>query len=98
MKTNVQVIAPNIKQAQKEARFTRKQIIGGYTQAEKPHEICVHTCLGGYMEFMCLERGIMFEENAKQIADSYAKSWGKSDNIKGICVRKHGIIIYEVAI
>lgn len=76
----------------------KKQIIDGYTQAEKPYEVCAHTCMGGYMEFMRLEHGIMFEDNAKQIADTYAKSWGKSDNIKGICVRKHGVVSYEVAI
>lgn len=98
MKTNVQVIAPNIKQAQKVVRCTRKQIIDGYMQAEKPYEVCVHTCMGGYMEFLRLEQGIMFEDNAKMVAEEYAKSWGKSDNFKGVCVRKQGIVIYEVAI
>jgi hypothetical protein len=78
--------------------MTKKQIIDGYIQAEKPYEVCAHTCMGGYMEFMRLEQGIMFEENAKQVADTYAQTWGKSNNIKGVCVRKQGIVIYEVAI
>lgn len=78
--------------------MTKKQIIDGYLQAGKPYEVCAHTCMGGYMEFMRLEQGIMFEENAKQVADAYAQTWGKSSNIKGVCVRKQGIVIYEVAI
>ncbi len=78
--------------------MTKHEVIAGYMQAEKPYEICAHTYMGGYMEFMRLEQGIMFEENAKQIADTYAQAWGKSSNIKGICVRKHGIVTYEVAI
>ena len=78
--------------------MTKEQIINGYVQAEKPYEVCAHTCLGGYMEFMCLEPGIMFEENAKEVAKQYASQWGKSSNVKGVCVRKHGVVIYEVTI
>ena len=78
--------------------MTKKQIIDGYMQAEKPYEVCAHTCMGGYMEFLPLEHNIMFQENAEACARNYARNWGKSSNIKGVCVRKQGIVIYEVAI
>lgn len=78
--------------------MTKKQVVEGYLAAEKPYEVCAHTRMGGQMEFMRLERAIMFEENAKEIANSYAKSWCKSENIKGVCVRKGYTVIYEVEI
>lgn len=78
--------------------MTKKQIIDGYMQAEKPYEVCAHTRFGGYMEFLPLERDIMSEENAKYVADTYAQGWGKSSNIKGVCVRKQGAVIYEAEI
>lgn len=78
--------------------ITNREIVAGYIAAEKPYEVCAHTNMGGYMEFMRLEHNIMFEENAKEVANNYAKTWGKSDNIKGICVRKNCTVIYEVEI
>lgn len=78
--------------------YTKQEILEGYLKAEKPYEVCVHTNMGSYMEFMRLEKNIMFEENAKQIADTYASGWTASENIKGICVRKHGVLIYEAEI
>ena len=77
---------------------TKKQIIEGYLAAEKPFEVCVHTKMGGYMEFLRLERGLMFEENAREIADSYAETFreGDTSNYKGICVRRNCTVVYEV--
>lgn len=77
--------------------MTKREIVSAYMNAEKKYEVCAHTNMGGYMEFMSLER-VMFEDNAKDIADNYAKSWGKSENIKSICVRNEGRIIYETNI
>lgn len=78
--------------------YTKQEILEGYLQAEKPYEVCAHTNMGGYMEFMPLERSIMFQENAEACARNYARNWGKSENIKSICVRKNSVIVYEVAI
>lgn len=78
--------------------MTQQEIIASYMEAEKPYEVCAHTKMGGYMEFLPLERSIMFQENAEACARNYARNWGKSDNIKSICVRKHYTIVYEVEI
>jgi len=79
--------------------MTSSEIVAGYLAAERPYDVCIHTNMGGYMEFCRLERGIMFEENAKMVADSYAetmKKGQKSESFKGICVRKNCTIVYEV--
>lgn len=81
------------------AIMSNKDILEGYINADKPFEVAAHTVLGGYMEFMILER-MMFEENAKEVAEQYASLWkkGDSENVKSVCVRKEGAIIYEVEI
>lgn len=78
--------------------MTKKQIIDGYLAAEKPFEVCAHTKMGGYMEFFTLEKNIMFEDNAKRVADEYAETWRKSgtENFRGICVRRNCTVVYEV--
>lgn len=79
------------------AIMSNKDILEGVLNADKPFEVAAHTVLGGYMEFMILER-LMFEENAKEVAKQYASQWGQSENVKSVCVRKGGVIIYEVEI
>lgn len=61
--------------------------------------VCAHTIFGGYMEFFTLEK-LASESNARMVADSYAETWRKrkSENVKSICVRKGGCIVYEVAL
>lgn len=79
-------------------KVTKKQIIEGYLAAEKPFEVCVHTKMGSYMEFLTLEKNIMFQDNAEFVADQYAETWrmGDTSNYKGICVRRNCTIVYEV--
>lgn len=77
--------------------MNNKNILEGYINADKQFEVAAHTVLGGNMEFMLLER-LMFEENAKEVAKQYASQWGESENVKSVCVRKDGVIIYEVEI
>lgn len=76
----------------------KQEIINGYIAAEKPFDVCVHTILGGYMEFFVLEKNIMFEDNAKMVAEEYAKHFKgeKSENFKGICVRKNHSVVHEI--
>ena len=80
--------------------MNKQQIITDYLAAERPYEVCIHTTMGGYMEFCKLERGIMFEDNAKMVCDSYAETMrkSKSNNFKGVCVRKNCTIVYEVTL
>ena len=77
--------------------MSNQEILEGYLNADKPFEVAAHTKLGGYMEFFILER-LMFEDNAKEVAKQYASQWSDSENVKSVCVRKGGVIIYEVEI
>lgn len=72
------------------------ELIEGYLSSERPYDVCAHTTMGGYMEFLRVESGIMFEDNAKMVCDKYAEFWERSANIKSVCVRKGVTIIYEV--
>lgn len=74
----------------------KRAIIEGYLAAEKPYEVCVHTTMGSYMEFLRLERNIMFEDNARMVCDEYAKTFKPTDTIKAICVRRDREVVYEV--
>ena len=76
--------------------MTKQQVVDRYLAAEKPYEVCAHTNMGGYMEFMRLERNILSEVSAKAVCDSYAELWGTSENVKSVCVRLNGAIVYEV--
>lgn len=79
--------------------MTKQEVLAAYIAAEKPYEVCIHTNMGGYMEFCRLECGIMFEDNAKMVCDKYAETMRKgkkSENFKAVCVRKSCTIIYEV--
>lgn len=80
--------------------MTRREIIEGYITAEKPYEVCMHSKYGGYLEFGVVEKGIMFEDNARTVCDKYAESLKKnpSETFIGVCVRKNGTIVYEVRI
>lgn len=80
--------------------MTRQEIINGYILADRPYEVCLHSRYGGYMEFAKVEGGIMFEDNAKAVCDSYADTIRKnpSGTFIGVCVRKLGTIVYEVSV
>lgn len=91
MKTNVQVIAPKAEEAQRIMRDVRRS----YVAAEKPYNVYAHTFLGGCVEFLPLEHNIVLRDVAEAIARNYARSWGKSENIKGVCVMQGGRVVYE---
>lgn len=96
MKTNVQVIAPKAEEAQRIMRGVRRsRIIKDYVAAEKPYNVYAHTFLGGCVEFLPLEHNIVLRDAAEAIARNYARSWGKSENIKGVCVMQGGRVVYE---
>ena len=75
--------------------MTKREVIEGYLAAEKPYDVCVHTIYGGYLEFVNIQRGIMFKENAIDICNQYAELWHKDPDYKGICVRENCQVIYE---
>lgn len=78
--------------------MTKIELIEGYLNAEKPYDVCIHTTMGSYMEFIKVESGIMFEHNAKEVCERYADIAKKdrNENFKGVCVCKRGAVIYEV--
>lgn len=78
--------------------MTKQEIISGYMAAERPYSVCLHTHMGGYMEFATVESGIMFEDNARMVCDQYAETMRKSpsDTFIGVCVRRDGVTIFEV--
>lgn len=80
--------------------MTKSEVINSYLAAERPYDVCMHSRYGGYLEFAILEKGIMFEDNARMVCDSYADTMRKtpSDNFIGVCVRKGSTIIYEVSL
>ena len=75
--------------------MNKSEIIEGFINADRPYEVCAHTTMGGYMEFVTVER-LLCEENAKWVCDEYSKSFKKSANIKAVCVRYKRRTIYEV--
>lgn len=75
----------------------KEKIITGYLQLAKDYAVCARTNMGGYMQFFTLER-VAFEDNAKLVAERYAELWTETENIRSICVRKKGEIIYEIEI
>ena len=78
--------------------MTKIEILEGYANLERPYEVCIRTRMGGYMEFFTVER-LAFEENAKDVCESYAKSGkGHSENFRSVCVRKNYQIIHEIAL
>lgn len=66
---------------------------------ERPYEVCAHTTMGGYMEFLKIEK-CTCEDVARIAADRYAETWRKrkSENVKSICVRKGAQIVYEITL
>lgn len=78
--------------------MTKQEIINGYMAAERPYSVCMHSRYGGYLEYATVESGIMFEDNARMVCDSYADTLRKnpSDNFIGVCVRQGCTTIYEV--
>lgn len=78
--------------------MTKSEIINGYLAAERPYDVCMHSRYGGYLEYATVEKGIMFEDNARMVCDSYADTLRKnpSETFIGVCVRKDGVTIYEV--
>ena len=78
--------------------MTKVELLEGYTNLERPYEVCIRTRMGGYMEFFTVER-LAFEGNAKDVCESYAKdSKGHKESFKSVCVRKGSQIIHEIAL
>jgi len=80
--------------------MTNSEIIEGYLSSERPYDVCMHTRYGGYLEFAPVERGIMFEENARMVCDTYAESLREhpSETFIGVCVKMGATIIYEIKV
>jgi hypothetical protein len=78
----------------------KSEIINGYLAAERPYDVCMHSRYGGYLEYAKVESGIMFEDNARMVCESYADSLRKnpSETFIGVCVRKGGMTVYEVKV
>lgn len=78
--------------------MTKVELLEGYTNLERPYEVCIRTRMGGYMEFFTVER-LAFEGNAKDVCESYAEdSKGYNESFKSVCVRKGNQIIHEIAL
>ena len=78
--------------------MTKVELLEGYANLERPYEVCIRTRMGGYMEFFTVE-WLAFEENAKDVCESYARdSKGHSESFKSVCVRKGNSIIHEIAL